>query len=86
MTTINITLPDEMKTFVESEVSNGGYGGAGEYLHALIREQQKRRAREELEAKLLEGIQSGEATPMTPEDWKDLKQEALARLANREPK
>ncbi len=80
MTTMNISLPDEMKTFVEAQMAREGYASASEYLRALIREAQKQRARQELEAKLLEGLQ-GPAVRMTREDWDSIEREAREGLA-----
>jgi antitoxin ParD1/3/4 len=51
MTTLNVSVPDEMKAFVESQMAQEGYASASEYLHALIRDAQKRGAKRELEAK-----------------------------------
>src|SRR5208337_146968 len=81
MTTMNISLPDEMKAFVEAEMAQEGYASASEYLRALIRDAQKRRAKRELEAKFREALESGPATPMTREDWVALRAEALEGLA-----
>jgi antitoxin ParD1/3/4 len=78
MTTMNISLPDEMKSFVEAQMTREGYASASEYLRALIREAQKRRAKRELEAKFREAIESGPATPMTREDWESIEDEAIA--------
>jgi antitoxin ParD1/3/4 len=80
MTTMNISLPDEMKAFVEAQMARDGFASASEYLRALIREDQKRRARRELEAKLLEGLQ-GPSVVMTPDDWDSIEREALEGLA-----
>jgi antitoxin ParD1/3/4 len=80
MTTMNISLPDEMKAFIEAQLVRDGYASASEYLRALIREAQKRQAEQELEARLLEGLQ-GPATEMTPEDWDDMRREAMKGLA-----
>ena len=80
MTTMNISVPDEMKAFVEAQMAQEGYASASEYLRALIRDAQKRRAKQELEAKLLEGLQ-GPAVPMTREDWDSMRREALEGLA-----
>jgi antitoxin ParD1/3/4 len=77
---MNISVPDEMKAFVEAQMATEGYASASEYLRALIREAQKRQARRELEAKLLEGLQ-GPAVEMTREDWDSIEQEARERLA-----
>ncbi len=38
MTTMNISLPDEMKAFVEDQMAHEGYASASEYLRALIRD------------------------------------------------
>jgi antitoxin ParD1/3/4 len=81
MTTMNISVPDDMKAFVEAEMAQEGYASASEYLRTLIREAQKRRAKRELEAKLREALESGPATPMTREDWDSIEQEAMDRLA-----
>ena len=81
MTTMNISLPDEMKAFVETEMAQEGYASASEYLRALIRDAQKRRAKRELEAKFREALESGPATPMTREDWDSIETEVMERLA-----
>ena len=80
MTTMNISVPDEMKAFVEAEMAQEGYASASEYLRALIRDAQKRRARQELEAKLLEGLH-GPPVQMTRDDWDSIQREALEGLA-----
>jgi antitoxin ParD1/3/4 len=80
MTTMNISLPDEMKAFVEAQMAQDGYASASEYLRALIRDDQKRRARQALERKLLEGLQ-GPAVPLDRKEWDSIRQEALDGLA-----
>lgn len=57
-TTMNISLPDTMKTFVEERLENNGYGSASEYVRDLIREDQKRREEEKLERLLLARLES----------------------------
>ena len=81
MTTMNISLPEDMKAFVEAQMTQEGYATASEYLRTLIREAQKRRARRDLEAKFREALESGPATPMTREDWDSIEREALERLS-----
>ena len=81
MTTMNISLPEEMKAFIEAQMAEDGFASASEYLHALVRAAQKRRAKQDLEAKFREALESGPATPMMREDWVALRQEALEGLA-----
>ena len=80
MTTMNIPLPEDMKAFLETQAAAEGYASASDYVRTLIRDAQKRRAKQELEAKLLEGLQ-GPVVEMTREDWESIRREALEGLA-----
>jgi antitoxin ParD1/3/4 len=80
MTTLNISISDEIKAFVEAQMATKGYASASEYLLALIREAQNRQAKRDLEAKLVEGLQ-GPAVEMTREDWDSIEQAAQERFA-----
>ena len=42
MSTMNISLPDTLKSFVDNQVSQGGYGTSSEYVRELIRKDQDR--------------------------------------------
>ena len=78
MAIVNISLPDPMKQYIEERISEGGYSTTSEYFRDLVREDQKRRAQEKLEALLLAGLDSP-AKELTPEDWTDLKNRLLER-------
>jgi antitoxin ParD1/3/4 len=80
MTSMNISVPESMKTFIEDEVSSGGYGTASEYVRELVRDAKKQKEEERLEKLLLEAIESGPATPMTKKDWEAIKQRGLERI------
>ncbi|MDQ6665789.1 MAG: type II toxin-antitoxin system ParD family antitoxin [Acidobacteriota bacterium] len=84
MTAMNISLPEELKEYVEQQTKSG-YSTPSEYVRELIREDRKRRARERLDLLLLEGLDSGDPIPATPEFWSTLKREALAKLKPRKP-
>ena len=83
MTTMNISLPEAMRKFVEKQISEEGYSTASEYIRALLRDEQKRKAKAKLEELILEGINSGESTPMTAQDWEDIRREVRERRAKR---
>jgi antitoxin ParD1/3/4 len=70
MTTLNISLPDSMRNFIEEQISQGTYSTASEYIRQLVREDQKRAQHEKLEALLLEGLDSGVPAEATEEWWK----------------
>jgi antitoxin ParD1/3/4 len=81
--TMNISLPDILKDFVDTQVASGAYSSASEYIRRLIREDQERRHREEIEQKLLEALDAGPSTPLTPGDWEDIRREVRQRAARR---
>jgi antitoxin ParD1/3/4 len=82
MQTMNISLPEPLKEFVDAQISAGRYSSVSEYIRELIREDERRRAEERLEALLLEGLES-EESDLTRRDFGDIRKEALARLKAR---
>ena len=78
MTSMNISLPEQLKQFVEDQVSKGGYSTVSEYLRELIRQAQRMKEREELESKLLEGLNSP-TSEMTREEWTRLREQVFSR-------
>jgi antitoxin ParD1/3/4 len=84
MQSMNISLPDPLKQFVDGQIAQGRYSSVSEYVRELIRADEKRKAEEKLETLLLEGLQ-GEEIPLTKSDWQAIKKEALAQVKARKP-
>ncbi|WP_416546955.1 type II toxin-antitoxin system ParD family antitoxin [Limnohabitans sp. DCL3] len=61
MSTMNISLPETLKTFVDTQVSQRGYGTSSEYVRELIRKDQDRL---QLREKLLAGAGSAPTMPV----------------------
>ncbi len=62
MATMNVSLPDPMKAWVETQASGGRYANASDYVRDLIRRDQERQtAVAELQRRVTEGIESGPA-------------------------
>ena len=61
MTTMNISLPDALKSFVDVQVNTRGYGTNSEYVRELIRKDQDV---QRLRAMLLEGANSAPTDPV----------------------
>jgi antitoxin ParD1/3/4 len=80
MITMNVSVPEDVQAFLEDQMRREGYSSAGDYVVALVRDAQRRRAKQELEAKLLEGLQ-GQSVEMTAEDWDSIESEACEGLA-----
>jgi antitoxin ParD1/3/4 len=59
METIQITVPDSMRDFLQVQATKGGFPSPSEYVQSLLADLQQRVAdRKDLEASLLEGVRS----------------------------
>ena len=61
MGTMNISLPDSLRSFVDKQVSERGFGTSSEYVRELIRRDQDR---QHLRGLLLEGAASAPTAPV----------------------
>ncbi len=60
MATMNVSLPDPMKDWVEAQAKSGRYSNASDYVRDLIRRDQERADKvAELQKLLTEGLESG---------------------------
>lgn len=60
MATMNVSLPDPMKLWVEERTKGGRYSNASDYVRDLIRKDQERmEGIAELQALITQGIESG---------------------------
>lgn len=60
MATMNVSLPDPMKEWVESQAKSGRYSNASDYVRDLIRRDQERAAQiAHLQCLIDEGVESG---------------------------
>lgn len=70
MTTMNISLPDALKSFVDEQVSQRGYGTSSEYVRELIRKDQDRM---KLRGLLLAGAASAPGAPVGASHFEGLR-------------
>ncbi len=77
MSTIPVELPDDLRKFIEAKISGGQFANASEYIVALVDAARKKRS--DIEAALLEGLNSGPAEEWTDQNWNEMKQRAIAR-------
>jgi len=71
MSTMNISLPDTLKSFVDEQVNQGSYGTSSEYVRELIRKDQDRL---QLRGLLLAGVASSPAAPADPTYFEGLRE------------
>jgi len=79
-TTMNISLPDSMKSFIDERLSKDGYGTVSEYVRELVRADQKRREEEKLEILLLQRLRSDSEFEF---DIQDVRAELAKRLSKK---
>lgn len=72
MTTLTVTLSDSLTLYLQEQIASGFYTNANDYIQTLI--QQDRSRKQYLEPLILEGISSGDPTPMTNDDWNAIRQ------------
>jgi len=78
MTTMNVSLPEALKSFVDEQVSGRGYGTSSEYVRELIRKDQDRQRLRQL---LLDGASSPPASPIGPAYFEGLRERVRANKA-----
>lgn len=66
--TMNISLPELLRRFVDQQVRDGGFSSTSDYVRELIRERQRRSAGDHLRGLIAEGLASGPAVPVG-KDW-----------------
>jgi antitoxin ParD1/3/4 len=76
MSTMNISLPDSLKSFVDEQVTQRGYGTSSEYVRELIR---KDADRLHLRGLLLDGVASAPAAPADSTYFNTLRERVQSR-------
>ncbi|MBY5837329.1 type II toxin-antitoxin system ParD family antitoxin [Rhizobium leguminosarum bv. viciae 248] len=80
MATMNVSLPDPMKEWVDAQTKTGRYSNASDYVRDLIRRDQERAGKlAELQRLITDGLESG----VSDRSKADILREARERLAAR---
>lgn len=78
MATMNISLPDPMREWVEIQSLKGNYSNNSDYIRDLIRKDQLKQQKLKLmQAAITQGLESGEAKPFDKEAFKKRMQDSL---------
>jgi antitoxin ParD1/3/4 len=85
MAQMNISIPDKLKTWVESRVADGSYASSSDYLRDLVRRDQRDLIQlEHLRAEIQAGRDSGISDVDPFDQIEQLRQRARAELAKRD--
>jgi len=77
MTTMNISLPEQLKQHVDQRVASHAYGSSSEYIRELIRRDQALAAEQELAGLIRAGLESGESVPVDAAYWHSKRQQLV---------
>jgi antitoxin ParD1/3/4 len=80
MRTMNVSMPDSMKAFVEEQVAKGGYVTNGQYIRELIRREHER---EKMRTLIAQGVKST-VTGVPDEAYFGSLRQRVVRRAERE--
>ena len=72
MATLNISMPDQMREWIDAQVGSGHYANASDYVRDLIRHDQ--REKEDIEIALIAGEKSGISTRRVSDIARDTRQ------------
>jgi antitoxin ParD1/3/4 len=80
---MEISLTESMERFVEEQVAAGEYSNVSEYMCELVRADQKRHAKEQLEQVLLSAVNSGDPMDVTADMVEQVRQRLRGRQLSR---
>jgi antitoxin ParD1/3/4 len=83
LTSLHVSLPEDLKEFVRQEVAEGGYSTPSDFVRTVLRERRAQKLRERLDEALLASLESP-AEEVTPEYLASLRQEAKELISRKE--
>lgn len=78
MAQMNLSIPDQLKKWVESRVTDGSYASSSDYMRDLIRQEQRH---QEKLARLQAEIDIGLASPISERSAAQISADARERIA-----
>ncbi len=82
LTSMSVSLPASQKDYVRQQAVASGCSTPSEYIRRLIHADQKAHAQEDLERKILDGLDSP-AREMTAKEWSKLRETLRSRAIGR---
>ena len=77
---LNVDMPDPLRTFMDERVRQGDYADEGEYLRDLVRRDREAQAAARLSELIEAGLASGPPRAMGEADWTKLRDVAIGRV------
>ncbi|MEW4569865.1 type II toxin-antitoxin system ParD family antitoxin [Tautonia sp. JC769] len=88
---MKIHVSERWEPFIRSQMQSGKYASEDDVVDEALdllrqREAEQARERSRVESLLIQGLDSGPATPMTPDDWDEVEREGQRLIAERKAK
>ena len=85
---MNVSLTPDLEKFIQAKVNSGRYQSSSEVVREALRlleekDQEKQQRLEALRAEIQHALNSGDPTPLTHEDYEDVKRRGRERLKKR---
>ncbi len=77
MSTISISLPDHLKSYVDENASLGGFASASDYIVSLVAAASEKQS--EAEQALIAGLNSGLSEELTSQEWQSVRNRVVAK-------
>jgi antitoxin ParD1/3/4 len=81
---LKTSLSDPLSKWVNGQAAKKGYGSAGQFVVEVLRPEKAMEAREQIDALLIESLNSGPSTPTTRQDRKEIRQAGKRRSLGRQ--
>jgi Arc/MetJ-type ribon-helix-helix transcriptional regulator len=78
---MNINLDPQQEAFARHQAEAEGYDSIDAYVAALVERARRYHARQQMDARLEQALDSGQATPMQRADWDAIRQRGERRMS-----
>jgi antitoxin ParD1/3/4 len=79
LTSLHVSLPEDLKDFVRQEVAEGGYSTPSDFVRTVLRERREQKLRRGIDAALVASLETP-AEEVTPEYLTSIRREAQALI------
>ncbi len=82
LTSLHVSLPEDLKEFVRQEVAEGGYSTPSDFVRSVLRERRAQKLRQQTDDALLASLETP-AEEVTPAYLASLRSEAQALIGTK---
>ena len=82
MATIDVTIPEDLKVFVDAQARGGGYANSAEYVQDVLLAFWRQKTDAALESELVRRVDGAPAIELAPQFWDELKARVRQRRQN----